>query len=142
MASGPEACAYGACGLGLLNGLRVFYAYHAEVSRSSAPTYTDDRLVFTEKVSFALRLSPTRCAAVCFACVKNSACAYDFATSNSVVLQSIMQRLASEWKEFRGLDAESERWFFNLRGFYRLRDSDEVHFVSDSLGVQNAAPSP
>ena len=142
MASGPEVCAYGACGLGLLNGRQVSYAYHCEVSRSSTPIYTDDRLLFTEKVSFAVRLSPTRCAAVCFACVKNSGCAYDFATSNSVVLQSIMQRLASEWKEFRGLDAESERWFFNLRGFYRLRDSDEVHFVSDSLGVQNAAPSP
>ena len=142
-ASGPEACPYGACGLNLLNGLQVYYGYHSEVNLSSTPICTDDRLVFTEKVAFALRLSPTRCAAMCFACVKNSASAYAFAASNSVVLQSIMQRLASEWKEFRGLDAESERWFFNLRGFFCLGGgSDEVHLISDSLGVQNAAPSP
>jgi hypothetical protein len=86
-----------------------------------------NRLAFTEKVGFAVLLSAARFDAVCFPCVKNSGQLWDFADSHSVLLQSIVQQLASEWKEFRG--PTDEPWFFNLRGYYCLSDSDELHLV-------------
>jgi hypothetical protein len=120
MASSPETCVYG-CGLDLMQGREIYYGSQSSVNMIG------NRLAFTEKVGFAVLLSAARFDAVCFPCVKNSGQLWDFADSHSVLLQSIVQQLASEWKEFRG--PTDEPWFFNLRGYYCLSDSDELHLV-------------
>ena len=129
MASNPETCEYG-CGLDLLQGRQIYYGEHSSVGMIG------NRLAFTEKVAFVVMLMAHRCDAVCFPCSKNSGggTVWDFAERNSVLLQRIVHQLASEWKEFRTTEFS---WFFNLRGYFCLSDSDEVHEVHSEFAVSN-----
>ena len=116
MASSPETGVYG-CGLDLMQGQQIYYASHSSVNMIG------NRLAFTEKVAFVVLLRAARLDALCFPVVKNSGQVWNFTETHSVLLRSIVQQLASEWKEFQGTD--HVRWFFNLCGYYRFSDSDE-----------------
>lgn len=129
MAGNPETCVYG-CGLDLLQGRQIYYGEQSSVD------LIDNRLAFTEKVAFVVMLRAHRCDAVCFPCAKNTGggAVWDFAAMNTVLLQSIVQQLGFEWKEFQTTTHLS--WFFNLRGFCRLSNSDELVLVHSEFVVE------
>ena len=127
MASSPETCVY-ECGLDLMQGREIYYAYQTEVNMSGriGEEVLDERLrcianklAFTDKCAFAVVLSSARIDAVCFPAVKNAGRLREFAKHHSGLLRSIVHQIASEWKEFRS--PTQGHWFFNLRGYYAFK---------------------
>ena len=127
MASSPETCVYG-CGLDLLQGLEVCQVWNND-DRYNHANMIDDRLAFTYGCALAVVLEPQMVAAVCFPVVKNAGNLWGFAAANSQLTQRIVQRLGNQWTQFVTRGGDFKIWFFNLRGYYRFLNCDELHLV-------------
>ena len=114
------------CGLDLLNGVSIVQTYTSELSKEAELTKAP-RVQFSSSCACVLLLQHDSASAVCFPVIKNASSRQEFAATNTRVLQSIVERIANEWKEFMLPNGQS--WSFNLRGYYRFGNQSEVHSV-------------
>ena len=127
MASSPETCVY-ECGLDLLQGLEVCQAWNNDANILLANyVMGGDRLAFTTGCALAVVLKPETVAALCFPVIKNAGRLWGFAATNTQLMERVVQRLGNQWKQFA--TSSGDFWFFNLRGYYRFSNCDELHLV-------------
>ena len=114
------------CGLDLLNGVSIVQTYTSELSKEAEHTEAP-RVQFSSSCACVLLLQHDYASAICFPVIKNASSRQEFAATNTLVLQSIVERIANEWKEFMSPNGKS--WSFNLRGYYRFGNQSEVYTV-------------